>query len=701
MFVAKYSPQGAPIWVDQFFDTSDSFNFGVPTDFANGLAVDNSGNVYVTGSFTDGVTFAPNNTGNLHQVFPFNSFNGDVFVLKLGATGSFQDVQDWGDDTGAGTGFGEGTSIAIDPSGNNVLVMGDFTNTIDTDPNSGTFAGVLTSSFANVQDGFAVEVNSSLQFNWGVRLSSNIGFAAGITAGAFDPNNDNAYVGGFFGTDGSGDSDAIIGKISPVGNVAAIQLIGNQEQPENTGFQFDAVTGIEVDSQDNVYVTGEFAGKGVDFNDAGSTVALDSSDDGFVDDAFLAKYDQNFNLKWADRLGSGSSAEPVLSRGLAIDSGNDVYFGGLFTAPAAYGTSSTVPNVISPVPSGTFVVDSYALRVNATTGNLDSTGGTPDTFVAGSSSGNTAIFDFVGNASGEEAFAGFYDGNSDPSLGPITLSSMGSENAFIAELSAPLQPPVINSPAANSTISVSAEQSSTQPVSATDPQGLALTYSLSFATPSAAAWTSINPSTGLITFDPPATAANQNFTIMLTVTDSGVPPQSTTERLAIAVKPPAAPTINAPIPAPTPSLVGGQTFLSTIDVTGTDPAGNPIVWSLINSPPSWATIDSSTGVITLQPPSSVSGNVTLSIAATDSVSHEQTSAMETVSVASRPLRTSIQSRTRRSPAAKPQCSRSEPPARPAMRSVSPWSVRRRGRRSTSAPGSSRCNHPPASTALSS
>ncbi len=610
MYVAKYSPQGAPIWVDQFQDGSDGFS-AFPTDFANGLAVDSSGNVYVTGSFSDGVNFNPN-PGLSKVVFPWSQ---DVFVLKLATNGTFQNVGDYGND-GFFAGFGEGTSIAVDLSGNNVLVVGDFTNTIDFDPNSGTNSGLLTSRVANVQDGFAVELNSSLSYNWAVSLSDGIGFPSGITSGAFDPKNDNAYVAGFFGVDVSGDTDAIIGRIGTLGNVQQVQEIGDQETPLSPGFQFDAVTGIAVDSNENVYVTGDFAGKGVNFNDLGSgTIALDSSDGGFVDDAFVAKYDKNFNLQWADRLGS-DGFDQTLSDGLSIDSGNDVYFGGTFFSQAAYGTNSSAPFVISPVPASVTVFDSYVLRVNASTGNLDSTGGTPDTFVTGSKNGNTTVFDIAGNSAGEVAFTGFYDGGSDPTFGSTTLSSLGETNAFIAELSAPLQPPVINSPTANSTISATAGQSSTQAVSATDPQSLTLSYSLSFGTPSASSWASINPSTGLISLNPPAGAANQSFPITLTVTDSGAPPQSTSENLTISVKSQTPPVVS---PISNQTVTAGQSI--SVTATATGPPGDTFHFNLSN-PPSWATIVSTTGVITLAPPINVSGQFSITVTATDNVTSE-------------------------------------------------------------------------------
>jgi hypothetical protein len=468
MYVAKYSPKGALIWVDVFGPPpNQAGSASYPVDFANGLAVDNNGNVYATGSFAEQVNFNPDPNGTPHNVTPLIPiftpgarppfYESDIFVLKLGSDGSFQTANHYGDDThlqGASgpLGFGEGTSVAVDPSGNNIVVVGDFVNTINFDPSDTTGQGRLTSRFTDVQDGFALELNSNLSFNWVTQLSSSTTFGvtgetpAGITSAAFDPRNDKVYIAGFYGVDSAGNQDAFLGRINTAGTTEATLSIGDQENwvnGINNGSFYDAVNGVAVDGQGNVYVTGNFAGKGVNFNDSGGSIVLDSSQDGQQEDAFLAKYTSNLALLWADRLGSGNANQPVTSVGLAIDSANDVFFGGIFQADASYGTSPSAPIVLNTTVPNSQGLQSYALRVDARTGNVGDTGGTPDVFAAGSSNFNTQVFDLAGNAQGQVAFAGYYDGNSTPSFGSTTLPSLGASNAFFAELTRPnqTQPP--------------------------------------------------------------------------------------------------------------------------------------------------------------------------------------------------------------------------------------------------------------------
>ena len=164
------------------------------------MAVNGSGNVYVTGSFKDTVNFNPN-PGPAKSEVPWNSNTGDVFVLKLDSGGDFDGMGDYGDDTGGAAdgqlGYGWGTSIEVAPTGNDIVVVGVFDNTIDFRPDSGTTNGQITSQSPDFYSGFAVELNSDLSFQW-VQTVSFPTPTAEITAAAFDPRNDNVYVGGYF-----------------------------------------------------------------------------------------------------------------------------------------------------------------------------------------------------------------------------------------------------------------------------------------------------------------------------------------------------------------------------------------------------------------------------------------------------------------------------------------------------------------------
>ncbi len=113
------------------FDSSGSFEWartwgGLVDDRSYGVAVDGSGNIYVTGYFHYIADFDPGG-GDQH------TSNGeyDVFLSKFDLSGNFEWAQTWG-----GVGVDWGVGVAPDASGD-VYVTGFFTDTVDfapTDP---------------------------------------------------------------------------------------------------------------------------------------------------------------------------------------------------------------------------------------------------------------------------------------------------------------------------------------------------------------------------------------------------------------------------------------------------------------------------------------------------------------------------------------------------------------------------------------
>ena len=103
------------------------------------IAVDGSGNVYTTGSFSGTVNFNPN-SGTAH-----NLSGGGIFVSKLDANGNYVAAASMAG-TADGNGSGTARGIAIDGAGN-VYTTGSFSGTADFDPTGGTYS--LTSNGSN------------------------------------------------------------------------------------------------------------------------------------------------------------------------------------------------------------------------------------------------------------------------------------------------------------------------------------------------------------------------------------------------------------------------------------------------------------------------------------------------------------------------------------------------------------------------
>ena len=104
IFIAKLNVSGDFLWAKQAGGSS--------YDYGYGIAVDSSGNVYVTGDFSDTATFGSATLTSLGW--------GDIFIAKLNDSGDFL----WAKQAGGYCGV-MGLGIAVDGSGN-VYVTGWF-----------------------------------------------------------------------------------------------------------------------------------------------------------------------------------------------------------------------------------------------------------------------------------------------------------------------------------------------------------------------------------------------------------------------------------------------------------------------------------------------------------------------------------------------------------------------------------------------
>jgi hypothetical protein len=136
IFVAKYNNSGTIQWAQSAGGMSD--------DEGNGIAVDGSGNAYVTGYFNGTATFGATSLTS--------AGSSDIFVAKYNSSGTLQWVRQGG---GASSDGGKG--ITADGSGN-VYVTGYFNGT-------STF-GTTSLTSAGSSDIFVAKYNSSGTILW-------------------------------------------------------------------------------------------------------------------------------------------------------------------------------------------------------------------------------------------------------------------------------------------------------------------------------------------------------------------------------------------------------------------------------------------------------------------------------------------------------------------------------------------------------
>ena len=135
VFVAKYDPNGTPLWARKAGGTSD--------DYAFGIALDAATNVYVAGNFysTNG------NWGALTLTNRSGTNSHDVFVARYDSNGTLL----WAKGAG-GTNAESANAVAVDVGGNSYLT-GYFTST------NAFFDTVVTTNNTGGNDVFVAQLN--------------------------------------------------------------------------------------------------------------------------------------------------------------------------------------------------------------------------------------------------------------------------------------------------------------------------------------------------------------------------------------------------------------------------------------------------------------------------------------------------------------------------------------------------------------
>ena len=213
---------------------------GSGMDGGRGIAVDSSGNVYVTG-----VTWSTNfPTQNAYQ--GTYGGNGDAFVTKLNPSGSLVYSTYLG-----GSDWDEGYGIAVDSSGN-AYVAGWTKSTGFPTQNAfqRTFGGGILDAFVTKLNPSGSLVYSTYlggsRADWGNGIavdSSGNACVTGVTGSTNFPTQ-NAFQRTF-----GGNGDAFVTQLNPSGSLVYSTYLG--------GSGGDVGVGIAVDSSGNAYVTGD------------------------------------------------------------------------------------------------------------------------------------------------------------------------------------------------------------------------------------------------------------------------------------------------------------------------------------------------------------------------------------------------------------------------------------------------------------
>ena len=256
IFVQKMDASGNFLWAKAIG--------GSDRDEGNGISLDASGHIYITGYFRGSVDFDPG-AGTTSIT---SNGSSDVFVQKLDAAGNFLWVRSFG-----GSDDDRGLAVKVDNVGY-VHTTGFFAETVDFDPGAGTTN--LTSTDGS-RDIFVQKLDTSGNFRWAIVFGGDN--ADQGTSISVDASGQVFTTGDFQGT-ADFDPGAGTAELTSVGSddifVQGLDSSGNFLWANTFGSDaFETGNAVEVDASGNVYVTGFFRNT-VDFDPGAGTTDLAS-----------------------------------------------------------------------------------------------------------------------------------------------------------------------------------------------------------------------------------------------------------------------------------------------------------------------------------------------------------------------------------------------------------------------------------------
>ncbi|CAN0451331.1 unnamed protein product, partial [Laminaria digitata] len=380
---------------------------GTSNDSGEDIAVDAMGNTYITGLFFGTADFDidPNSTFNLTS-----AGQDDIYVAKYDPAGALIWAQRIG---GSDSDFGHG--IAVDLSGN-VLVTGDFHDTVDFDPG----AGVTNLTSQGLKDIFVLKLDANGDFLWAFGIggieddaghdidvdpSGNVYITGGYDETAdFDPGP------GVVQYTSAGDLDIYLAKYDPNGNLIWAQSSEGGDDSNQRGWA------LSVDDAGNSHVAGWFKhNPDVDMGPGEFLLPNNGKSD-----AWLGKYDTNGAFQWAFSLGAGSRDHGM---DVGVDADGNCYLTGLFRNSIDF----------DPGP-GDFTITATGSQ-EAFLAKYDANGNFVWAFNAGHTSAeNSQSLAASTDAAGNTAITGLFDDNVDLDPGPgiSSITSYGGNDIFVA-----------------------------------------------------------------------------------------------------------------------------------------------------------------------------------------------------------------------------------------------------------------------------
>jgi hypothetical protein len=392
IFTVKYNAAGQAQWAT-YFDGD-----GVP-DFPAGLAVDSANNVYITGQYTSTAAVQLQNAAPPGQapspVTLPTTTSTDIYLVKYNSAGQVQ----WATLVN-GNGFDTANDVATDANGNvyltgNYVRVGPALQLLNANGNTISPFQVTSSYILNTTGGnpysFVIKYNSQGQIQWATYTTSDTDNM--ITRSLVCDSAMNVYVLGdysssnlvlpsvtIYQSNGFGQTNSSITLPTVSSQLTFLLKYNATGQAQWATFlrtnQNQLAYAIAIDSQSNLYLTGEYRSTVADldiYNASGitqnqSAVTLPLSSTG---NAYIVKYNSIGEVQWATFLSTPGAGDTGTS--IVLNSYDNLLVGGYMylgsTQTDVYNANgNTVPpfQVITPynVPAnnGTGVSGSFLMK---------------------------------------------------------------------------------------------------------------------------------------------------------------------------------------------------------------------------------------------------------------------------------------------------------------------------------------------------
>jgi len=310
IYISRLSPTGDFVW---------GFQLPLLVEFGNvEITIDKDGYIYVGSELRSAADFDPG--PGAYILKPTGGW--DAFVAKYSPDGKLV----WAKQFGGPGDTAPRTDVLTTDKDNNVIVCGNFNNTVDFDPGPGTFN--ITSS-AHIQS-FVVKLNSKGEFIWAKQLgNSDIVYSGASIKDVTCDKDGNIYTVGDFAGDcdfdpgpgvfklkATGTNEGYIAKLDAGGGLIWARQIGNTNDVD----AFSTSRDIAIDKQNNVYTTGTILGT-FDFDPGEKTHIVN----GVNFDWYVLKLNAAGNFVWVDMFASEGTDEGT---DVAVDSTGAMYVTG-------------------------------------------------------------------------------------------------------------------------------------------------------------------------------------------------------------------------------------------------------------------------------------------------------------------------------------------------------------------------------------